>query len=493
MSRENKKIAFSISVIGALFVIAAIFVFKWFEGTSSQVEPIVTARTSSTAKEQRTENKPPRQGSQKVKVSESSAPKSNNFNDPYADEFNEAVSLFNKKQYLDAAALLSDLSLKLPQSGVLDAAAIDSYLSASYYGEALKEFDNKNYDDTVYYTDKAMAVSYAASQEANYLRILANAKYKLNRLSEAISDMEELKGRAGENFNKDDEKFLSDLYFIKSKELYRDGDTPSALLHVRKADLLQPNSEHIQKFLSSLKAQSKEEQNFVSTSTSRFNIKFEGGTNESIGYEISLMLDEIYYKVGGLISYYPPGMTSVVLYSQQDFFDVTGSPSWAGAIYDGQIKMPIGGLEGAGSLVKQRKIIESNLAHEFSHVIVYKLTNGKAPVWFNEGIAQYFEGKRASDHYMQGGNRYRSIANKDFYDLKSLEGSFLKLTGKDAATAYWLSLAAVEYIIDTHGIYKLREILTLLGKGQSMEKALNEALYIGYADINSKFLVKYKQ
>lgn len=494
MAEENKKIAFSlpvlITVIGAaLAVTIIILLVNLFAG-----EDIKSLEQAAVVKEE---------GSDSVKTSQSVnieiynepalevpptvvTKNSNEIDAVYKEQFAEALSFFENKKFLDAAAVFSDLSDNLEVSNV----TVDNYLSASYYGVALKEFENENYDDTIYYMDKAFAVTYPTTHEANYYRTLANAKYKTNRLSEAISDMQELKSRAQNNFNENDKKFLSDLYFIKAKESYRDGDTESALSYITEASTLQPNSEPLNKFLLSLKTQSKEEEGFISTSTSRFNIKFEGGENEVLGYEISLMLDEIYYKIGNIISYYPPGMTSVILYSKQDFFDLTGSPTWSGGIYDGQIKMPIGGLK--GSLMKQRKIIESVLSHEFSHVIVYKLAKGKSPVWFNEGIAQYFEGKRAGDIFKRQGMKYRKLSPNNNYDLKRLEGSFLNLKSDDVSKAYFLSLAAVEYIIDRHGIYEIREILTLLGKGYSMEKALKEALYIDYNELNGKFLEKYK-
>ncbi len=54
-------------------------------------------------------------------------------------------------------------------------------------------------------------------------------------------------------------------------------------------------------------------------------------------------------------------------------------------MYDGRIKMPIGGLERGSERLKR------TLRHEYAHAAIVTLSRGKAPVWLNEGLAQVAE------------------------------------------------------------------------------------------------------
>lgn len=75
-----------------------------------------------------------------------------------------------------------------------------------------------------------------------------------------------------------------------------------------------------------------------------FNVVFYGSENVVSAHLISLVLEEAYRKVGADILFWPRESIGAVLYPEKDFFDITKSPSWVGAIYDGKIKMPAGGL-----------------------------------------------------------------------------------------------------------------------------------------------------
>ena len=76
-----------------------------------------------------------------------------------------------------------------------------------------------------------------------------------------------------------------------------------------------------------------------------FLVKFSGGENVQAGHLIGLLLEEAYFKVGADLGFYPDDKVEAVIYSREQFRDVTWSPSWAGAIYDGRIKIPAGGAE----------------------------------------------------------------------------------------------------------------------------------------------------
>ena len=52
--------------------------------------------------------------------------------------------------------------------------------------------------------------------------------------------------------------------------------------------------------------------------------------------------------------------------------------------YDGTIKIPV-------SLNCSYETLRKTIRHEYTHHLVFNLSEGKAPIWLNEGLAQLFE------------------------------------------------------------------------------------------------------
>lgn len=205
----------------------------------------------------------------------------------------------------------------------------------------------------------------------------------------------------------------------------------------------------------------------------RFLVKFEGGENAVAGHLIGLLLEEAYFKIGSDLGHYPEERIEALLYSKEAFRDITRSPSWAGAIYDGRIKIPVGGLTGKTSA------LEEVIFHEYTHAVVKELSNGKAPVWLNEGLAQYEEGKSTAPY----ARVLSGLASKGSLRLRPLEGSFMRLGPGEAEAAYVLSLSVIEYIIREFGLSPVRSMLERLGDGMELREAISASLGVSYDEL----------
>ncbi len=201
-----------------------------------------------------------------------------------------------------------------------------------------------------------------------------------------------------------------------------------------------------------------------------FRVTYFGPENAVAGHLMSLVLEEAYVKVGADLLFWPSDRLGAELYSQKDFFDITRSPSWVGAIYDGKIKMPAGGInERTGEL-------ERVLFHEYTHALVYRLSKGRAPAWLNEGLAQYEEGSKRPGF----ARRAKALVREGDMALSSIEGSFLNMPPDMAEKAYTLSLSVTGYIIDEFGFSSLKKILTGLGEGLDLDSALRASIFLSY-------------
>jgi len=165
----------------------------------------------------------------------------------------------------------------------------------------------------------------------------------------------------------------------------------------------------------------------------------------------------------------------VTLYTETGFFDVTQAPNWAGALYDGKLRIPVNGLTSVTSDLARV------LKHELVHAFVAKLSGGRCPPWLNEGIAQYLEPKSLS----QGHQLALLFKSQQQIPLNVLEGSFMRFNGSTAYVAYSESLAAVSYIVESYGMGDVQRILERLSEGNSTEAALRATIHSDYGQLET--------
>lgn len=222
------------------------------------------------------------------------------------------------------------------------------------------------------------------------------------------------------------------------------------------------------------------EKGMYSKEGSHFTVKFDGGENGVAGHVIAILLEEAYMKVGSDLNFYPTDRIEAVLYTKEQFRDVTRSPAWAGALYDGRIKAPAGGI------AEKSSELEKVLFHEYTHALVHRLSHGRAPTWLNEGLAQYEEGQDDS-RYADALREFARNGKKTF-SLRALEGSFMGLTSSQAQSAYILSHSATRYIIREFGVSAVKRILEALASGHNIDSAVSSSIYISYDDLDKHWL-----
>ena len=102
--------------------------------------------------------------------------------------------------------------------------------------------------------------------------------------------------------------------------------------------------------------------------------KYEGRERIETGKIVLRILEDAYGEVGRAFSHYPDQEIQVILYSDQQFQEVTDAPGWSGGVYDGKIRMPIGGIE------KETPGLRRILYHEYTHAVVRDITK-RCPTW----------------------------------------------------------------------------------------------------------------
>ncbi len=380
----------------------------------------------------------------------------------------DAARAYSEGGYDRAILLLREALGRSPDSDV-----VKSSLARSLNRAALDRFNSGDYSGA----RRMLAEAAELAPEDTILENLANVQIRLDDLSGAAATLE----RAG--VKAENKKTLYNIYIRLGRQSLDAGDPATALDYYEKASAIGPADQRLTAAIESLRKEAAVEAGMGETDNRHFVVKFDGGENAVAGHLIGILLEEAYSKVGSDLNFYPEERIEAVLYSRENFRDITRSPSWAGALYDGRIKVPAGGV------TEKTEALERVLFHEYTHAIVHRLSAGRAPTWLNEGIAQYEEGRTTASYSDELGE----AAASGVLRLRALEGSFMGLSTQSAQAAYLVSLSATEYIIREFGIFSVRKILENIGSGMSTSEAISEATYLSYDDLEKSWVESLKR
>jgi hypothetical protein len=249
--------------------------------------------------------------------------------------------------------------------------------------------------------------------------------------------------------------------------LYQQADLQGAIDVYEQALARAPGDAKLSARLETWRREAAVHDSFSTKLANHFTILFEGPADQPMAGKVSEMLEAIYWQVGGALGAYPPGVITVVLYSKEQFRDITQSPSWAGGLYDGRIRVPVAGRVDERDL---RRV----LTHEFTHAVIHSLAPRGVPQWLNEGLAVLME---------RSGTQGPALSADDKVPpLSRLEGSFEKLSPDEAKTAYAASASATQALLDRGGPMVIYNLLTNLGSGMRFEEAFERAALMPYRE-----------
>lgn len=260
--------------------------------------------------------------------------------------------------------------------------------------------------------------------------------------------------------------------------------TKAAIIALKRSLELRPDST-VEDVLKKAQRELAAEGDFSEESSSHFALRYEGGKAPAeLRRQILQTLERHFDDLSRDLNFLPREIIPVVLYNDKQYFDVTQAPSWAGALYDGKLRMPISGLSAITPEVSRA------LKHELTHSFISAITKGRCPTWLNEGVAQLEEPRSAR---AQGSRLASLYVSQHNIPLNELEGAFTKFSSDEAQIAYAQSLIAIEYIRDTYGMSALADILKRLGEGQSVESALRSTIHSGYGQFETELTAYLKR
>ena len=210
--------------------------------------------------------------------------------------------------------------------------------------------------------------------------------------------------------------------------------------------------------------------------SAHFDLHYYGEAAPELARDVLRALETDFEDIAAALNYTPKEPISVTLYTNQVFQDITRAPSWAGALNDGRVRVPVQGLDHVSPGLARV------LKHELTHSFINEKTHGHCPTWLQEGTAQWMEGRRTDRN--SAADLLGMYDRHDEPSLSVLEPFWNNLQSGFAHIAYEWSLAVVETIESTNP-GDLERILDRLDEGASPEDAVRAALHSTYADLNA--------
>jgi tetratricopeptide (TPR) repeat protein len=246
--------------------------------------------------------------------------------------------------------------------------------------------------------------------------------------------------------------------------LYREGDVDGAVRVLEAALDRDPSNAMLTERLGKVRHEAELHSGFYQSQGAHFTVLFEGPADEQLASRALEILEAAYWRVSTALSTFPERVIPVILYTQEQFHDITRSPQWAAGAYDGRIRIPM-----RGALSNEREL-ERVLTHEFTHALVQSVAPKGVPTWLNEGLAVMFEpdGEGWTDSQLSSSDRRLT--------LDQLGRGFGGLSTGDARVAYAQSAAVVRAILDQGGPAVVVAILQDLTRGETFAASLERRL-----------------
>jgi len=280
---------------------------------------------------------------------------------------------------------------------------------------------------------------------------IANASLGLGRTDAAIASLKKAIER--------NPRFVEAMVLL-AQVAYGAADLDLAVRSLEKAVAVRPRDRQLAEQLATWKKESDLHQSFQTRPGARFNVLFEGPAQRAVGERVSAVLESAYTRIGKELDTYPGLALEVILYSNQQFHDITRAPAWSGGGFDGRIRLPV------GDALRSPQTLDRVVIHEYVHSVIRTAAPTGVPAWINEGLASYLE---------PGDKTWAARVlrtSPDRIRLEDLVAGFGHLDGRLALIAYAESEVAAALLMQ-YLRPQISPFLQSLGNGYSVDQALS--------------------
>jgi len=197
---------------------------------------------------------------------------------------------------------------------------------------------------------------------------------------------------------------------------------------------------------------------YAYSAAAHFTLRYDGALDQDLVAQLTDFLEDRFRDLTQTYRNAPSQTITVLLYPEQQFHDVTQVGSEVAGLYDGKIRVPMGGLK------KLDPEAQRVLTHELTHAFIASKSRGNCPRWLHEGLAQMAEP--------------RTLKRADVIALKKTVRADAPSSWPDRAFTYPAALSFTRFLEERRGFDLLVVLLGRLGDGETQDAALS-ALYSG--------------
>lgn len=253
----------------------------------------------------------------------------------------------------------------------------------------------------------------------------------------------------------------AEAFLWLGRAYYGGGYLRRALAPLERSLEIEPGNEPAETLLERVRREADVEGEFGEVFSQHFRIQASREVSHEVREEVRTALEDAFYKASSLLEYHPDIQFPAILYSEEEFREVTGAHEWVGGLFDGKIRIPVKDFE------EHRRAIGRVIDHEVGHAMVRDSCRD-APRWFNEGVAQLIDGTDRKEAAEAAGAAAREGRAPT---LEELDGLFQSAEREDVIRAYRLSLAFVHHLILEEGEGRLARVAEACRAGSSFGDA----------------------
>ena len=202
---------------------------------------------------------------------------------------------------------------------------------------------------------------------------------------------------------------------------------------------------------------------YAYSAAAHFTLRYDGALDQDLVASLTDFLEDRFRDLTQTYRHAPLQPITVLLYPRQAFREVTQAGNEVAGLYDGKIRVPMGGLK------RLDPEAERVLTHELTHAIVQSKTRGNCPRWLHEGLAQAAEP--------------RTLRRAEAIVLARTVRADAPETWPDAAFTYPAALSFTHFLEERRGFDLLVALLGRLGDGETLDAAFSALYGATYAEL----------
>lgn len=240
----------------------------------------------------------------------------------------------------------------------------------------------------------------------------------------------------------------------------------------------------LQERIDKLNKEAKVEKDYRLTGMDQFEIRY-SREGARLSYNVRYYLQEAYRLLGQDFDCRPDYKIIVLISDREEFETIGGWPATVQGIYDGKIRLPLIGAD------YKPDHIRGLVWHEYTHLLVWDLSKGMAPLWLDEGLA-YYEGFKYMDKHFSVIKT--AVKKNQLIPLADLDKTLAEVTDKKE---YWLACVEAytlaNYMMKRYNKYTIREILKAIGEGETFEAVAKRKLNMTMKELEKRWLRELKE